>query len=107
MVTNSYNFWNDLLSGMHKVTIDFNYSTRQGTATLDSIQHIGTHLTEDQKRSSTTKWKGEKLWIRPNHLQMLCKPFSQMSSGDWDSGPCNTNRVEWANSLAKNCERTI
>jgi len=60
MVTNSYNFWNDLLSGMHKVT-HFNYSTRQGTATLDSIQHIGTHLTEDQKRSSTTKWKGEKL----------------------------------------------
>ena len=52
MVTNSYNFWNDLLSGMHKVT-HFNYSTRQGTATLDFIQHIGTRLTEDQKRSTT------------------------------------------------------
>jgi len=66
------------------------FDVLQGTATLDSVQHIDTHLTEDCKRLSTSKWQGAKhwvqWWIRPNNLQMLCKPFSQMSSGNWDNG---------------------
>ena len=83
----------------------------KGTATLDSIQHLNLHLTEDQKKLSTTKWQEAKQWvqwwIRPSHLRMLCKPFSLMSSSDWDSGPRNTNGVERANSLAKTSDRKI
>ena len=74
------------------------FDVLQGAATVNSIQHINTHLTEDQKKLSITKWKGAKhwvqWWIRPNHLRMLCKPFSEMSSSDWDNGPPNTNGVE-------------
>ena len=35
------------------------------------------------------------------------KPFSQISSSDWDNCPRNTNGVERANSLAKTCDRKI
>ena len=37
------------------------FDVLQGTATVNSIQHINMHLTEDQKKLLTTKWKGEKL----------------------------------------------
>jgi len=87
------------------------FDVLQGTANLSTIQHINTQLTEDQKKISTLQWKDAKhwvqWWIRPNHLQMLCKPFSSMSSSDWDKGPRNTNGVERANGLAKTCDRKI
>jgi len=37
------------------------FDVLQGAATVNSIQHINTHLTEDQKKLSITKWKGAKL----------------------------------------------
>ena len=87
------------------------FDVLQGTANLNTIQHINIQLTEDQKKISTSQWKDTKhwvqWWIRPNHMQMLCKPFSLMSSSDWDNGPCNTNGVERANGLAKTCDRKI
>ena len=38
---------------------------------------------------------------------MLCKPFTEMASGDWDKCPRNTNGVRRANGLAQVCDRKI
>ena len=38
---------------------------------------------------------------------MLCKPFTEMSSSDWDKCPRNTNGVERVNGLAKSCNRKL
>ena len=43
------------------------FDVLQGTATLDSVQHIDTHLTEDRKRLSTSKWQGAKHWVHDKH----------------------------------------
>ena len=47
------------------------FDVLQGTATVNSIQHINMHLTEDQKKLSTTKWKGEKLGPVVDQAQSL------------------------------------
>lgn len=55
--------------------------------------------------SSECDWSEAKSWaqwwLRPKHLQMLAKPFSQMNENDWDKAPMNTNGVERINSLSK------
>ena len=43
---------------------------------------------------------------------LLCKPFTQMSSGNWNNSSHSTNGsgvpgVEWVNLPAKNCDRKI
>ena len=76
-----------------------------------TIKHIHTELTEDQNKLSKSKRQRAKHWVqwwtRPKHLKMLCKPFTEMSSGDWEKCPRNTNGVERANGLAKVCDRKL
>ena len=83
----------------------------QGTAGVDTIKHISTRLSEDQMKLSKAKWRRAKHWVqwwaRPKHLKMLCKPFTEMSSSDWDKCPRNTNGVERVNGLAKSCNRKL
>ena len=84
------------------------FDVLQGTVTVNSIQHTNMHLTETRRSYQLQNGKGKnwvQWWIRPNHLRLLCKPFSEMSSSDWDNGPHNTTGVKWINSLTKNCNK--
>ena len=105
MVTYSYNFWNDLLSGLHKVTY-FNYSTRQGTATLDSIQHIGTHLTKDQKGHQLQNGKGQNTGSSGGSGPTICRCSVNHFLRCPQTIGTVVHAILMANSLAKNCDRT-
>ena len=83
------------------------FDVLQGEADISSIKDLKlplsdehyTVVTQDCNWSVAKSWV--QWWIRPSHLQMLCKSFSRMSSTHWDKAPRNTNGVQRANSLAK------
>jgi len=82
------------------------FNLLRDSSKLPSIQHLNIPLTEEQIAIiSKCNWSGANNWVewwtRPNHLRMLCKPFSKMTSSTWNTAPRNTNGVERANSLAK------
>ena len=82
------------------------FNVLRDTSKLSLIQHLSIPLSEEQIAIiSKCNWSGASNWVewwtRPNHLRMLCKPFTKMTSSTWNKAPRNTNGVERANSLAK------
>jgi len=51
------------------------FDVLQGNATLDSIQRINTHLTENQKKILTLKWKGQNTRSSGGSCQTIYKCF--------------------------------
>ena len=83
------------------------FGALHGAVSLSNILVLVPTLNEEQMCvvQSGCHWDEATAWVawwtRPNHLKMLCKPFTDVNDDVWDRAPKDTNAVERMNRLSK------